>query len=61
MYMDIIDADVIEKLNEYKDKFNEGFPTMCFDGIKKDLIKQINKCIKKNKKYVVYYAEDEDS
>lgn len=61
MFMDKIDNDVIKKMDEYSHKFNEGFPLMSFDGRKKDLINQINKCIKNNAKYEISYEDDEDS
>ena len=50
-YTDVLDEEVKNKLNEYKKVFPEGFPLMQFEGNKKDLIKEINKCIKTKKEY----------
>ena len=59
-YDDGFDEEVERKLDEYEKKFPEGFPLMEFEGNKKQLIKTINKCIKKNKEYHVEYKDDED-
>ncbi len=59
-YDDEFDEEVERKLKEYEAKFPEGFPLMEFEGNKKQLIKTIDKCIKKNKKYFVRYEDDED-
>lgn len=59
-YDDGFDKEVEKKLNDYEIKFADEFPLMEFEGNKKQLIKTIDKCIKKNKKYHVEYEEDED-
>lgn len=59
-YDDGFDKEVEKKLNDYEIKFEDGFPLMEFEGNKDKLIKTIDKCIKKNKKYYVTYEEDED-
>ena len=59
-YDDGFDDEVEKKLKEYEDFFQDDFPLMEFEGNKKQLIKTINTCIKKNKKYCVKYEEDED-
>lgn len=59
-YDDIIDKEVEKKLKEYEKIFPEGFPLMEFEGNKKELMKTIEKCIKKNKEYFVKYEDDED-
>ena len=59
-YSDIFDKEVEDKLKEYKNKFLEEFPLMEFEGNKKQLIKTINKCIKKNKKFFVEFEENEE-
>lgn len=51
MYNDIIDNEVEHKLDEYEEKFDEGFPLMQFEGNKKELIKELDKCIKKSKEF----------
>lgn len=59
-YDDGFDDEVENKLKEYEDFFGDDFPLMEFEGNKKQLIKTINKCIKKKKEYCVKYEEDED-
>lgn len=59
-YDDGFDNKVEEKLKEYEDFFQDDFPLMEFEENKKQLIKTINTCIKKKKKYSVKYKEDED-
>lgn len=51
MYEGNYDKEVTDKLDEYEDIFSEGFPTMQFDGNKKDLLETLNKCIKTKTKY----------
>lgn len=59
-YDDGFDKEVEEKLVEYEKTFPNGFPLMEFEGNKKQLIKTINKCIKKNKEYYAEYEDDAD-
>ena len=59
-YSDVFDKEVEDKLKEYENKFLEEFPLMEFEGNKKQLIKTINKCIKKNKKFFVKFEEKEE-
>lgn len=59
-YDDGFDEEVERKLDEYERKFPEGFPLMEFEGNRKQLIKTIDKCIKKNKKYGMKYKDNED-
>ena len=59
-YYEEVDEEIEKKLKEYEKIFPEGFPLMEFDGSKKQLIKIINKCIKKQKAFFVKYEEDED-
>lgn len=51
MYYDILDEEVEDKLDEYEKVFLEGFPLMQFDGTKKELIEEIDKCIRTKKEY----------
>lgn len=51
MFVEPIDKELELKLDEYEDMFSEGFPLMQFDGTKKELIEEINKCIKNKKEY----------
>lgn len=51
MFVEPIDNELEQKLDEYEKVFPEGFPLMQFDGTKKELIKEINKCIKTKKEY----------
>lgn len=51
MYEDVLDEEVKNKLVEYEKIFPEGFPLMQFDGNKKELIKEIDKCIANKKEY----------
>ncbi len=59
-YYEEVDEEIEKKLKEYEKIFPEGFPLMEFDGNKKQLIKTINKCIKKQKAVFVKYEDDED-
>lgn len=59
-YDDGFVKEVEKKLKDYEIKFADEFPLMEFEGNKKQLIKTIDKCIKKNKKYYVIYEENED-
>ena len=59
-YSDVFDKEVENKLKEYKNKFLEEFPLMEFEENKKQLIRTINKCIKKNKKFFVNFKENEE-
>ncbi|MEG1705197.1 MAG: hypothetical protein RR290_01305 [Clostridia bacterium] len=49
MYYDILYKQVEKKLDEYKKIFPEGFPLAQFEGTKKELIEELNKCIKTKK------------
>ncbi len=60
MYDGIIDKDVEKKLEEYEKMFPEGFPLMMFDGNKKELIEEINKCIKTKTEYDTSFYDDPD-
>ena len=59
-YSDVFDKEVEDQLKDYENKFLEEFPLMEFEGNKKQLIKTINKCIKKNKKFFVEFEENEE-
>lgn len=59
-YDDGFDEEVEKKLDEYEAKFSDGFPLMEFEGDKKQLIKTIDKCIKRNKEFYIKYEDDED-
>ena len=59
-YSDVFDKEVENKLKEYKNKFLEEFPLMEFEENKKQLIRTINKCIRKNKKFFVNFKENEE-
>lgn len=51
MFVEIIDEELEQKLDEYEALFPEGFPLMQFDGTKQKLIQEIDKCIKTKKEY----------
>lgn len=51
MYYDVLDKEVEDKLDEYEKVFPEGFPLMQFDGTKKELMEELDKCIKTRKEY----------
>lgn len=51
MYCDILDDEVENKLDEYEAIFPEGFPLAQFEGNKKDLLEELNKCIKFRKEF----------
>lgn len=51
MFVEPIDKELEQKLDEYENIFPEGFPLMQFDGTKQELIDEINKCIKTKKEY----------
>ncbi len=51
MYYDVLDDEVEKKLDEYELVFPEGFPLAQFEGTKKELIEEINKCIRTKKEY----------
>ena len=59
-YDDGFDDFVDKKLKEYENFFQDDFPLMEFEGNKKQLIKTVERCIKKKKKYYVIYEENED-
>ena len=49
MFVELIDEELEQKLDEYETMFPEGFPLMQFDGTKQKLIEEIDKCIKTKK------------
>ena len=51
MYYDVLDEKVERKLEEYETIFPEGFPLAQFEVTKKELIEEINSCIKNNREY----------
>lgn len=51
MFVEPIDEELEQKLDEYETIFPNGFPLMQFDGTKQELIEEIKKCIKANKEY----------
>lgn len=51
MYYDVLDKEVEQKLDKYEEVFPEGFPLAQFEGTKKELINEIEKCIKAKKEY----------
>lgn len=51
MYYDMIDKEVEQKLDGYRAMFSDIFPLAQFDGTKKELIEEINKCIESKKEY----------
>lgn len=51
MYYDVLDKEVEQKLDEYEKIFPEGFPLAQFEGTKKELIEEIDKCITVKKEY----------
>lgn len=60
MFVESIDKELELKLDEYEEMFPEGFPLMQFDGTKKELIEEINKCIKNKKEYDTSFWDDPD-
>lgn len=51
MYYDVLDDEVEKKLDEYQSIFSEGFPLAQFYGRKKDLLEELEKCIKTGKEF----------
>lgn len=51
MYYDVIDKEVEQKLGEYRAMFLDIFPLAQFDGTKKELIEEIDKCIRIKREY----------
>lgn len=60
MYSDIVDEEVKKKLSEYEKIFPEGFSLMMFDGNKRELIEEIDKCIRTKTEYDTSFYEDPD-
>lgn len=58
MYYDILDEEVERKLDEYKAVFPEEFPLAQFEGTKKELLEEIDKCIKNKKEYDTSFWDD---
>lgn len=50
-------SEILKEIDEYQNKFNEGFPLMQADGDAKIVRKQINECISKNKKASTLWPE----
>lgn len=51
MFVEPIDKELEQKLDEYEVIFSEGFPLMQFDGTRQELIEKLEKCIKTKKEY----------
>lgn len=51
MYYDVLDEEVENKLDEYEKIFPEGFPLAQFEGSKKELLEELDKCIKTKQEY----------
>lgn len=51
MYYGILDKEVERYLDEYEKIFPEGFPLAQFDGTRKELIKELEKCIRTKTEY----------
>lgn len=60
MFSEPIDKKLDKKLSEYEEVFPEGFPLMQFTGTKKELIKEINKCIRNKEEYDTSFWDDPD-
>lgn len=60
MFIEPIDNELEEKLDEYEKIFPDGFPLMQFDGTKKELIKEIDKCIRNKEEYDTSFWDDPD-
>lgn len=58
MFVELIDKELEQKLDEYEEIFPEGFPLMQFDGTRKELIEEINKCINNKKEYDTSFWDD---
>ena len=58
MYSGIVDEEVKKKLKEYEKMFPEGFSLMMFCGDKKELIEEIDKCIKTKTEYDTSFYDD---
>jgi hypothetical protein len=58
MYYDVLDKEVEQKLDKYKKIFPEGFPLAQFEGTKKELIEEIDKCIKEKREYDTSFWDD---
>lgn len=50
-------SEILKELDEYQNKFNEGFPLMQAYGDAKTVRKQIVECISKNKRASVLWPE----
>ena len=58
MFVEPIDKELEQKLDEYEVMFPDGFPLMQFDGTKKELIKEIDRCIQDKKEYDTSFWEN---
>lgn len=60
MYNGGFSNTLIRKLKEYREKFNDVFPTMMYSGTEEELINEIDKCISTGKKYdISFWLDDE--
>ena len=50
-------SEILKELDEYQNKFNEGFPLMQAYGDAKTVRKQIIECISKNKRASVLWQD----
>lgn len=50
-------SEILKELDEYQNKFNEGFPLMQAYGDAKTVRKQIIECISKNKRASVLWPK----
>jgi len=60
MFVEPIDDELEQKLDEYEKIFPEGFPLMQFDGTRQELIEEIKKCIKTKREYDTSFWDDPD-
>lgn len=55
-----LNEQLSEKLIEYKNKFNDSFTTEFLPMSKKEIIQNIDKCIKHNRKWEGYIVPEVD-
>ncbi len=60
MFIEPIDKELEQKLDEYENVFPEGFTLMQFDWTREEIIKEINKWIIKKKEYDTSFWDDPD-
>lgn len=58
MYYDVLDDEVEKKLDEYADMFPEEFPLAQFEGSKKELLKELENCIRNKKEYDISFWDE---